>query len=167
MNYIKRKLYILYFIIVATFMLTFYFVLSNIVESRIEEQEIKRLDDDMISLTAYMDEQIQNNEINESETEETIRILEAIVPIVNERVTFLDSSGKALYDSSQEPKKIGELFNAFEIQKLVDGEMVRITDYTTKRSPQPLYFVAQAVYDETNQHLGILRISSEIPDLAD
>src|SRR5699024_12880427 len=102
MNYIKRKLYILYFIIVATFMLTFYFVLPNIVESKIEEQEIKRLDDDMISLTAYMDEHVQNNEINEAETEETIRILEAIGTSVNERVTLLAESGKAVYESTTE-----------------------------------------------------------------
>lgn len=167
MNYIKRKLYLLYFIIVAIFMLVFYFVLSNIVENRIEEQETKRLDHDMISLTTYIDEQIQQNGIDESDTEEAIQILETIVPIVNERVTFLDPEGNVLYDSSQESEKIGEIFNAFEIQKLLEGEMVRITDYTTKRSAQPLYFVAQAVYNETNQPLGILRIASEIPDLAD
>src|SRR5699024_12563171 len=34
-------------------------------------------------------------------------------------------------------------------------------------SKQPLYYVAQAVYNEANQPLGILRISSEIQDLAD
>lgn len=167
MNDIKKKLYILYFITVATFMLTFYFVLSNIVESRIEEQETKRLDHDMISLTTYMNDQIQNNGIDKSDTEEAIRILEAIVPIVNERVTFLDSTGKVLYDSSQDPEKVGELFNIFELQKLLDGEMLQITDYKTQSSKQPLYFVAQAVYNEANQPLGILRISSEIPDLAD
>src|SRR5690625_796088 len=122
MNDIKKKLYILYFITVATFMLTFYFVLSNIVESRIEEQETKRLDHDMISLTTYMNDQIQNNGIDKPDTEEAIRILEAIVPIVNERVTFLDSTGKVLYDSSQDPEKVGELFNIFELQKLLDGD---------------------------------------------
>lgn len=167
MNSIKRKLYLLYFIIVAIFMLVFYFVLSNIVESRIEEQEIQRLDHDMISLTTYMDEQIQNNGIDESNTEEVIQQLESIVPLVNERVTFLDPTGKVLYDSSQAPEKIGEIFNAFEIQRLLDKEMVRITDYATQRSPQSLYFVAQAIYNEEDEPLGILRISSEIPDIAD
>lgn len=162
MNRIKRKLYILYFVIVTTFMFIFYFILSNIVENRIEEQERERLNEDIISLTDYIDEQAFSNEVDE-----VIKSLEAVVPIVNERVVFLDPTGQLLYDSSPNAEEIGNLFNDFEIDKILNGEMVGITDSVNRKSPHSLYFVAQAIYDDTDQPIGILRITSEIPDLAD
>lgn len=162
MKRIKRKLYILYFLIVITFMFVFYFILSNIVENRIEKQERERLNSDIISLTNYIDEQTSSNEVDE-----VIKNLEAVVPIVNERVVFLDTEGQLLYDSSRDAGENVNLFNDFEVAKILDGEMISIIDYNNRQTPHSLYFVAQAIYDDTNQPIGILRISSAIPDLAD
>src|SRR5690625_257355 len=101
MNRIKRRLYGIYFFIVAMFVLLLYFMISNVIEGRIEEQQRERLSSDIVSLTEYIDTQNIDQDTNAPVQEEIIEILDEIAPVVNERITFLDSTGQPLYDSSR------------------------------------------------------------------
>lgn len=167
MNRIKRRLYGIYFFIVAMFVLLLYFMISNVIEGRIEEQQRERLSSDIVSLTEYIDAQNINQDINAPVQEEIIEILDEIAPVVNERITFLDSTGQPLYDSSRSVQEIENLFNYSEVQQVLSGETIRVAHRDSDQSPQSVYFVAQTIYDESNQPIGILRLASEITDLAD
>lgn len=167
MNRIKRRLYGIYFFIVAMFVLLLYFMISNVIEGRIEEQQRERLSSDIVSLTEYIDAQNINQDINAPVQEEIIEILDEIAPVVNERITFLDSTGQPLYDSSRSVQEIENLFNYSEVQQVLSGETIGVAHRDSDQSPQSVYFVAQTIYDESNQPIGILRLASEITDLAD
>lgn len=167
MNRIKRRLYGIYFFIVAMFVLLLYFMISNVIEGRIEEQQRERLSSDIVSLTEYIDAQNINQDVNAPVQEEIIEILDEIAPVVNERITFLDSTGQPLYDSSRSVQEIENLFNYSEVQQVLSGETIGVAHRDSDQSPQSVYFVAQTIYDESNQPIGILRLASEITDLAD
>jgi len=167
MNRIKRRLYGIYFFIVAMFVLLLYFMISNVIEGRIEEQQRERLSSDIVSLTEYIDAQNINQDTNAPVQEEIIEILDEIAPVVNERITFLDSTGQPLYDSSRSVQEIENLFNYSEVQQVLSGETIGVAHRDSDQSPQSVYFVAQTIYDESNQPIGILRLASEITDLAD
>lgn len=167
MNRIKRRLYGIYFFIVAMFVLLLYFMISNVIEGRIEEQQRERLSSDIVSLTEYIDTQNIDQDTNAPVQEEIIEILDEIAPVVNERITFLDSTGQPLYDSSRSVQEIENLFNYSEVQQVLSGETIGVAHRDSDQSPQSVYFVAQTIYDESNQPIGILRLASEITDLAD
>ncbi|MEY8291514.1 ATP-binding protein [Carnobacteriaceae bacterium 52-44] len=167
MNRIKRRLYGIYFFIVAMFVLLLYFMISNVIEGRIEEQQRERLSSDIVSLTEYIDTQNIDQDTNAPVQEEMIEILDEIAPVVNERITFLDSTGQPLYDSSRSVQEIENLFNYSEVQQVLSGETIGVAHRDSDQSPQSVYFVAQTIYDESNQPIGILRLASEITDLTD
>lgn len=167
MNRIKRRLYGIYFFIVAMFVLLLYFMISNVIEGRIEEQQRERLSSDIVSLTEYIDTQNIDQDTNAPVQEEIIEILDEIAPVVNERITFLDSTGQPLYDSSRSVQEIENLFNYSEVQQVLSGETIGVAHRDSDQSPQSVYFVAQTIYDESNQPIGILRLASEITDLTD
>src|SRR5690625_130661 len=167
MNRIKRRLYGIYFFIVAMFVLLLYFMISNVIEGRIEEQQRERLSSDIVSLTEYIDTQNIDQDTNAPVQEEIIEILNEIAPVVNERITFLDSTGQPLYDSSRSVQEIENLFNYSEVQQVLSGETIGVAHRDSDQSPQSVYFVAQTIYDESNQPIGILRLASEITDLTD
>lgn len=167
MNRIKRRLYGIYFFIVAIFVLLLYFMISNVIEGRIEEQQRERLSSDIVSLTEYIDTQNIDQDTNAPVQEEIIEILDEIAPVVNERITFLDSTGQPLYDSSRSVQEIENLFNYSEVQQVLSGETIGVAHRDSDQSPQSVYFVAQTIYDESNQPIGILRLASEITDLTD
>ena len=167
MNRIKRRLYGIYFFIVAMFVLLLYFMISNVIEGRIEEQQRERLSSDIVSLTEYIDAQNIDQDTNAPVQEEIIEILDEIAPVVNERITFLDSTGQPLYDSSRSVQEIENLFNYSEVQQVLSGETIGVAHRDSDQSPQSVHFVAQTIYDESNQPIGILRLASEITDLAD
>lgn len=167
MNRIKRRLYGIYFFIVAMFVLLLYFMISNVIEGRIEEQQRERLSSDIVSLTEYIDTQNIDQDTNAPVQDEIIEILDEIAPVVNERITFLDSTGQPLYDSSRSVQEIENLFNYSEVQQVLSGETIGVAHRDSDQSPQSVYFVAQTIYDESNQPIGILRLASEITDLTD
>jgi two-component system phosphate regulon sensor histidine kinase PhoR len=142
-------------------------MISNVIEGRIEEQQRERLSSDIVSLTEYIDAQNINQDTNAPVQEEIIEILDEIAPVVNERITFLDSTGQPLYDSSRSVQEIENLFNYSEVQQVLSGETIGVAHRDSDQSPQSVYFVAQTIYDESNQPIGILRLASEITDLAD
>lgn len=167
MNRIKRRLYGSYFFMLVMFVFLLYFMTSNVIENRIEEQQRARLSSDIVSLTEYIDKQNIDPDTNTSVQEEIIKILDEIAPVVNERITFLDSTGQPLYDSSRDVQEIENLFNYSEIQQVLSGETIGVSYRDSDQFSQPVYIVAQTVYDESNEPIGILRLTSEITDLAD
>jgi Signal transduction histidine kinase len=142
-------------------------MISNVIEGRIEEQQRERLSSDIVSLTEYIDTQNIDQDTNAPVQEEIIEILDEIAPVVNERITFLDSTGQPLYDSSRSVQEIENLFNYSEVQQVLSGETIGVAHRDSDQSPQSVYFVAQTIYDESNQPIGILRLASEITDLTD
>lgn len=167
MKQIKRRLYGLYFLIVATFVFLMYFVLTNIAENRIIDQQRDRMDDEITTLATYIENHPMNNTIESIEQDDILEILLEVSPVINERITFLNVEGEALYDSVFEVEKLGNLFNYSEIQQVLNGEVVGVANRKQKDATQSLYFVAQAIYNDENEAIGILRLSSEITDLAD
>lgn len=159
MKHIKRKLYIFYFLMVAIFMFVFYFMLSYVVENRIEAKEQKRLNEDLISLTQYINE--------ESTASDVVKTLDQVSPLINERINFSDTEGKLLYDSNPEKDRLEQSFSEAERQDILEGKMLSTTHLVDKNKSAAVYFVAQALIDSSDEIVGILKISSEIPDLAD
>lgn len=167
MRQVKRRLYGLYFLIVATFVFLMYFVLANIAENRIIDQQRNRMNDEISSLATYIGNHPMDSTIQTTEQDEVIEILLEVSPVVNERITFLNVQGEALYDSAFEANKLGSLFNYSEIQQVLNGEVVGVANRKENDATQSLYFVAQAIYNDENEAIGILRLSSEITDLTE
>lgn len=166
MNQIKRRLYGLYFLIVATFVFLMYFVLSTVVENQIIDQQQERLNNEIVSLTEYIEEVNSEDPTSTSNPNEIIQILERIAPVMNERITLLDTEGQPLYDSALEIEEVENLFNFSEIQQILNGETVGVVNRENNEYEYSLYYIAQTIYNDSNQPIGILRLSSEITDLA-
>ncbi|HLR92753.1 MAG TPA: ATP-binding protein [Atopostipes sp.] len=166
MNQIKRRLYGLYFLIVATFVFLMYFVLSTVVENQIIDQQQERLNDEIVSLTEYIEGVRQEDSTESFNSTEIIQTIERVAPVMNERITLFNTEGQPLYDSVLDLDEIQNLFNFSEIQQILDGETVGVVNRENTEPGYSLYFVAQAIYNDANQPIGILRISSEIADLA-
>ena len=166
MNQIKRRLYGLYFLIVATFVFLMYFVLSTVVENQIIDQQQERLNDEIVSLTEYIEGVRQEDSTESFNSTEIIQTIERVAPVMNERITLFNTEGQPLYDSVLDLDEIQNLFNFSEIQQILDGETVGVVNRENTEPGYSLYFVAQAIYNDANQPIGILRISSEITDLA-
>lgn len=167
MKQVKRRLYGLYFLIVATFVFLMYFVLSNVVENRIVEQQRNRMNDEIASLTTYIEDHQAEDLNHVDEIIDVIDILLDVSPVINERLTFLNVEGEALYDSVFEANEIGSLFKYAEIQQVLNGEVVGVANQKSNEITKSRYYVAQAVYGSNNQPIGILRLSSELTDLTE
>lgn len=167
MKQVKRRLYGLYFLIVATFGLLMYFVLSNVVETRIIEQQSGRMDNEIATLTLFIEEHQSEDLSHVDEIIEVMGILSDVSPVINERITFLNVEGEALYDSVFEANEIGSLFKYAEIQQILNGEIVGVANQKGNEITESRYYVAQAVYGSNNQPIGILRLSSELTDLTE
>ena len=167
MKQVKRRLYGLYFLIVATFGLLMYFVLSNVVETRIIEQQSGRMDNEIATLTLFIEEHQSEDLSHVDEIIEVMGILSDVSPVINERITFLNVEGEALYDSVFEANEIGSLFKYAEIQQILNGEVVGVANQKGNEITESRYYVAQAVYGSNNQPIGILRLSSELTDLTE
>lgn len=166
MKQIKHRFYGLYLIIVASFVFLMYFILTNVVEEKIENSQREQLNKEVVALTEYVDEQMQAAESTYTSAE-VIAVLEDISPVVHERITFLTVEGDPIYDSVMDVSNLTNLFNFTEIQQVLAGEVIGVAVRESSQSDYPNYYVAQAVYDEDGEPVGILRVSNEIRDLTD
>ncbi len=167
MKQIKRRLYGIYFIIVATFIFLLYFLLSNVVENFMVDQQRNRLDEEIISLTEYIENHPLEGRESVTDESDVLSILEELSPILNDRITFLNEQGEVLFDSNVELSENENFFNYSEIQQVLDGEILGVANRTSQNSEYSIYSVAKAVDNDSNQPIGIIRLSSEITDLTE
>ncbi len=161
MRQIKNRLYGIYLLIVAVFILLLYFLLTNVIEDRIVETQKTSLEDEMTALVEYVDETIRSEGTEETDI---IRILKTVSPVIHERITFMDTKGTPLFDSEVPIMDLGNQAGQPEIQQILFGQD-RGVSITGNGSNQENYTVAQHIYGQSEEPLGILRLSNGITNL--
>ena len=162
MRQIKNRLYGIYLFIVAVFILLLYFLLTNFVENRLIESQTEDLEQELTALVQYIDD---SNSPELDDEEEILQTLETVSPVIHERITYLDLEGLPLFDSEVSVAELENQANRTEIQQVLVG-IERGTSYIGNGSTNEEYSVAQMIYDENGQALGILRLSNDIKSLA-
>jgi two-component system phosphate regulon sensor histidine kinase PhoR len=162
MKRIKHRLYGIYFLIVAVFLLLLYFLLTSVVEDRIIEDQQNNLNEEITALTNYVEEAQAGPSFNEEEITET---LTEAAPLVSERMTLMDTGGEVLFDSEGLENELEPPFNPVEIQQTLDGERVGTTGQANGEDTSQ-YAVAQAIFDNNENPVAILQLTSNITDMA-
>lgn len=163
MKRVKYRLYGLYILIVIGFMLLLYFLLATIVEDRIIEQQQASLDEEIFAITNYIKEEHSSRSFND---EAIIQTLTNVAPVIHERITFMDTEGTPLYDTTLPLNELESHFDQIEIQQVLAGERIGIAN-NGNREKADQYYVAQAIFDEEGEPVGIVRLTSEITNLTD
>ena len=163
MKEIKHRVYALYFFIVAVFILLLYFLLSYVVEGRMVEQQRENLEEDITTLVDYIENTETENALNE---EEIIETLMNISPVVQRRITLMNTKGEALYDSATSINKTEKTFDHPEIQQLLKGERISVYRENIDEEDHDQYYISHALFNQDQEPIAILRISNEIMNLS-
>lgn len=161
MKGVKNKLYGVYFFIVAVFILLLYFLLSTVIEDRIIKQQQTELNEEIVALTNYVEEEHAGGSFSE---EAIIQTLSEIAPIVHERITLVDTEGAPLFDSDVPVNELENFFNNIEIQQVLTGDRIGTTAQENNGNTEQ-YYTAQAIFDDNEEPAGIIRLTSEITNL--
>ncbi len=162
MKEIKKRLYGIYILVVAVFILLLHFLLSNIVEDRIIEQQRTSLNKEIISLVDYLEDANQEEGLTQ---ENVIQSLDEVAAIVNERITFIDLDGNPLYDSVASLDELTNLIELTEIQQVLYGEDIGVSRRENSMTSSDQYFIARALLDESGQAIGIMRLSNDVTNV--
>lgn len=162
MKQIKNRLYGIFLLIVAVFILLLYFLLANVVKQRMIETQTANLEQELTALVQYIAE---SNTQESASRAEIIHTLEIVAPVIHEQMTYLDPDGKPLFDSENAVSALENQAGRSEIQQVLIG-LERGTSYRNNEAVSEEYAVAQMLYDENGEPLGILRLSSQMKDLA-
>ena len=163
MNQIKQRLYGSYILVVAVFILLLSFLLQNIVEGRLVEQQKETIHDEIAELANYI--YTENRQAGLS-NDTVIDSLLQISTIVNYRMTFIDLDGNPLYDSVIPLSDLDNQSQETEVQQVLLGEDTGVSRRTGLANKREQYYIAQAIKDETGNPVGILRLSSEVRDIS-
>lgn len=161
MKRIKHRLYGIYFLIVAVFILLLYFLLSNVVEDQIIDEQQIDLNNEITALANYMEEEHAGTSFNE---ESMVQTLNEISPLFQKRITLIDTDGTPLFDSNRPVAELDSFYNRVEIQQVLDGEKIGSAQQENEDNTDQ-YYIAQAIFDTEGEPAGILWLSSEITDL--
>lgn len=160
MKEIKRKLYGLYFVIVAVFVLLLYFLLAHIVEDRLISLQEADLVEDITSITSYMEESGHIPELTESNIVEEFK---SLAPLIHGHVIFLSMEGKPLFDLERNVDEIDNLINRGEIQQVINGASLgRSNRESPINNDINQFYVAKPILNDASEMVGIVRMSSEI-----
>src|SRR5690625_7578846 len=110
------------------FMFLMYVVWSSDVKNLIIYQKQMRLNDEIMSLTEYIEGLRQEDSTESFNSTEIIQTIERVAPVMNERITLFNTEGQPLYDSVLDLDEIQNLFNFSEIQQILDGETVGVVN---------------------------------------
>lgn len=161
MKQIRQRLYALYILVVAVFILLLSFLLQNVVEGQIVEQQRTNLNQELIALTNFIEE----NTAEPVTEEDVLNILPNVSSVVQDRITFLDIEGNPLFDSHVPLDELGNLIDATEIQQVLVGVTTGISRREGVVSNNDQYYMAHAIFDENDEPIGILRLSSEVTNI--
>lgn len=162
MKQIKQRLYGLYFLVVAVFILLLSFLLQNFVEGTIVKQQEENLGTEIAQLIDYIQEEHQSATLSE---ENIITSLANIAPIIDYRITFMDPEGNPTYDSHIPLTELDNLIEAVEIQQVLLGEITGLSIRPGVNTSNDQYYIAQGMFDAADEPIGILRLSSEVTDI--
>ena len=162
MKQIKQRLYGLYFLVVAVFILLLSFLLQNVVEGTIVKQQEGNLGAEIAQLIDYIQEEQQTATLSE---ENIITSLANIAPIIDYRITFMDPEGNPTYDSHIPLAELDNLIEAVEIQQVLLGETTGLSIRPGVNTSNDQYYIAQGMFDAADEPIGILRLSSEVTDI--
>lgn len=161
MKQIKQRLYGLYFLVVAVFILLLSFLLQNVVEGTFVKQQQENLGNEIVQLTTY----VKDGQPEADLTEENIIVkLSNISEIIDYRITFMDPEGNPIYDSTIPLEELDNLIEAVEIQQVLLGETTGLARRRSVNTDNDQYYIAQGIFDATDELIGILRLSSEVTD---
>ncbi len=162
MKQIKQRLYGLYFLVVAVFILLLSFLLQNVVEGTIVKQQEENLGTEIAQLIDYIQEEQQTATLSE---ENIITSLANVAPIIDYRITFMDPEGNPTYDSHIPLAELDNLIEAVEIQQVLLGETTGLSIRPGVNTSNDQYYIAQGMFDAADEPIGILRLSSEVTDI--
>lgn len=162
MKQIKQRLYGLYFLVVAVFILLLSFLLQNVVEGTIVEQQQENLNNEIAQLANYIQEEHAANDLTE---ENIIDTLSSVSSIIEYGITFMDPEGNPIYDSAIPLNELDNLIEAVEIQQVLFGETTGLSKRPGVNTSDEQYYIAQAIFNDANEPIGILRLSSKVPDI--
>lgn len=164
MKQIKQKIYSVYILVVAVFILLLYFLLANIVEERIIEQQESHLNEEIVSLIQYVRSHQGDADFTQTDV---VQSLQSVSSIVNERITFIDLEGTPLYDSvvTREELEQQNLVEQIEIQQVLYGEELGVSVRESILSERDQYFIAQAIRNGAGEPIGIIRLSSDVTNV--
>lgn len=157
MKKIKNRLYSIYIIIVAVFILLLYFLLTNVLENRIIETQTEMLEEELTALVQYIDD-FSSEEL--ADQEEILQAIKNVAPVIHEQITYLDLEGIPLFDSKIPISELENQSSRSEIQQVLIG-FDRGTSYGKNSTNSEEYAVAQMIFDQNEQPAGILRLSND------
>ena len=162
MKQIKQRLYGLYFLVVAVFILLLSFLLQNVVEGTIVKQQQEHLVNKIEQLNQYIREEHNDADLTE---ENIIANLSNISSIIDYRITFMDPEGNPIYDSAIPLAELDNLIEAVEIQQVLLGETTGLSRRRGVYTSNDQYYIAQGIFNNADEPIGILRVSSEVTDM--
>jgi len=158
MKQLKYRLYGLYFLIVAVFILLLYFLLANVAQDRIVSEQQENLNDHIVAVSDYVEAETPGATTSEAVTQ----TLADISSILEERITVLDTAGETVYDSAVPLSESEHPFNTTELQQALAGDTITFEPDNENNQ----YYVAQGIYDQNNEPVGVLSLSHELTDLS-
>ena len=161
MKQIKQRLYGLYFFVVAVFILILSFLLQNVVEGTIADQQQEGLENEIAELIIYIKKEQPADDLTKGNM---ITRLANISAIIDYRITFMDPDGNPLYDSVIPLEELDNLIEAVEIQQVLLGETTGLARRRAANSNNDQYYIAQGIFDAADEPIGILRLSSDVTD---
>ena len=161
MKQIKQRLYGLYFFVVAVFILLLSFLLQNVVEGTIAEQQQEGLENEIAELIIYIKKEQPADDLTKGNM---ITRLANISAIIDYRITFMDPDGNPLYDSVIPLEELDNLIESVEIQQVLLGETTGLARRRAANSNNDQYYIAQGIFGAADEPIGILRLSSDVTD---
>lgn len=161
MKQIKQRLYGLYFFVVAVFILLLSFLLQNVVEGTIVEQQQESLENEIAELIIYIKKDQPADDLTE---EIIITRLANVSAIIDYRITLMDPNGNPLYDSAIPLDELDNLIEAVEIQQVLLGETTGLARRRAANTKNDQYYIAQGIFNDVDEPIGILRLSSDVTD---
>ena len=161
MKQIKQRLYGLYFFVVAVFVLLLSFLLQNVVEGTIVEQQQESLENEIAELIIYIKKDQPADDLTE---EIIITRLANVSAIIDYRITLMDPNGNPLYDSAIPLDELDNLIEAVEIQQVLLGETTGLARRRAANTKHDQYYIAQGIFNDVDEPIGILRLSSDVTD---
>lgn len=161
MKQIKQRLYGLYFFVVAVFVLLLSFLLQNVVEGTIVEQQQESLENEIAELIIYIKKDQPADDLTE---EIIITRLANVSAIIDYRITLMDPNGNPLYDSAIPLDELDNLIEAVEIQQVLLGETTGLARRRAANTKNDQYYIAQGIFNDVDEPIGILRLSSDVTD---
>lgn len=163
MKELKKRIAFTYVLIVAAAIMLLYFLMTNIVEVRVSEEQMIRFEDDLTTLIQYVYENQNENDLNATDV---IQSLRNVSPAINDRITFLNLEGEPLYDSETAVAGLDNMWEQREIQQVLYGEDIGVAVRKSPTTAVEQYYLAKTIQNEAGESIGIIRLSNDAANIS-